>query len=30
MMVVKTVQGAAVDAGLPAVGQVGDMVHFTS
>src|SRR5580693_9982576 len=29
MMVEETVQGAAVDAGLPAVGQVGHMVHFT-
>jgi len=27
-MVEETVQGAAVDAGLPAVGQVGDVVHL--
>jgi hypothetical protein len=29
MVVKEAVQGAAVDAGLAAVGQVGHMVHFT-
>jgi hypothetical protein len=29
MMVEETVQRTAVDAGLPAVGQVSHMVHFT-